>query len=414
MSINATDDLTAAIAAKAPDLVIDGLAEITLPAPIVLDWPVRIVGGRFKVLDGPALVIASSDVTIESCTITGGRDGANSYSSAQKLIQATGTAAAPLSRVTVRGCRLRRSRGDNVWLEWCADSLVADNVITEYLYSGVMGISGQRLIVSGNVIRDAPLSDGVLNTYGIAFTDLANTVEARSRDCTAIGNQVSLIDWEGIDTHGGDGISVVGNTVIGCPRSIAFVTGNDTRVTSPTRCVASGNTVNAAGSRLPAREGIFLGGIANVPADGTITGNHITGHSAAFGGLSFIDRAKTCIAGNSQPMIDWTAITMDGDYTADATNPPQYRIDGNTVYLRGNVIPKSATQRTTIGHIPNGHAWPSITTWLGESHGLATTAGRGLVGVLGGDSAHPGTLQMFVFTGTDTHGYPLSGTYQAI
>ena len=414
MSISTADDLTAAIAAKDPEVVFDGAQEITLPHPIVVNHPVRIAGGRFKVKDGPAFVVNTSGVTIESCVITGGRDDKDGYSSAQKLIHVIGKEGAPVSGVAVRGCRLSRSRGDNIWLEWCADSVVADNVITEFLYSGVIALSGQRLLVSGNVIRDAPLSDGVVNPYGIAFTDNVNSDSGRSRDCSAVGNQLSLIDWEGIDTHGGDGISVVGNTLVGCPRGIAFVTGNENRVVSPTRGVASGNTLNAAGSRQPPREGIFLAGLPNIPADGTITGNHITGYHTAFGGLSYVDRTKTYIGANSAPLLDWSDITLDGDYTADPGSKPQYRIDGNTVYLRGNVIPKSDSQRTVIGHLHNAHAWPGTLSWLGESHGLDPAAGRGIIGVWGGDSGKPGMLQMFHFEGTDTHPYPLFGEFQAL
>ncbi|TDP98001.1 parallel beta helix pectate lyase-like protein [Labedaea rhizosphaerae] len=414
MPINAAGELYAALRNKEPDLVVEAKAELELHRPIVLDYPVRVTGGRFKVQDGPAFVIAASGVTLDSCTIIGGRDENDSYSSAQKLIHATGTQERPLAGITVRGCRLWRSRADNVWLEWCVDSLVTNNVITEYLYSGVMGVSANRVVVSGNVIRDAPLSDGVVNTYGIAFTDLDNTEQARSRDCSAVGNQVSLIDWEGIDTHGGDGISVVANTVVGCPRGIALVTGNETRHAAPTRCVVSANTVNGAGSRRPVREAIFLGGIPNVPANATITGNHMTGHQSAFGGLSYIDRPKTFIGDNNFPLLDWSAITMDGDYTADPANPPQYRIDGNTIWLRGNVIPKADGRRTVIGHLRNGHAWPGALMWLGESHGLDPAAGRGVVGVLGADSDNPGRVQMFAVEGTDTSPYPLSGSYQAL
>jgi Right handed beta helix region len=385
---------------------VDSSTTITLTAQLNVTQPTRITGGKFSVASGPAFYVTSSDVTIAGVTITGG--GTSSYDSNQKLIYVKGTSSVPLSNICIRNCTLQSSRSDNVWLEWCSDSLVTANLIYTYLYSGVMVISGVRVSVTDNVIRDAPLSVGVVNNYGIAFTDLDNTSAARSRDCQAVGNMISYIDWEAIDTHGGSGISIVGNTIVACPRGIALVVGNASRLTAPTRCTVSGNSINGTGQRQVVREGIFLGGIAGVSADGTVSGNTVTNMSPTFS-LDFVDRAKTTFVGNNEYLVPWTNITLDGDYNANATYPPQYAVEGNTVMLRGAAIPKGSSTRTVIGHLPSAFAWPSTVTMVGYVKGSNAAAGNGMIGV---DT--DGTVSLYYFSGTDVFSYFLSGTYQAV
>jgi DUF3040 family protein/parallel beta helix pectate lyase-like protein len=197
----------------------------------------------------------------------------------------------------VHHCTLGQSRGDNVWLEWCVASTVHNNVISNYLYSGVMVISGIRITVSGNTIADAPLSSGVVNTYGIAVTDLTSQDADRSRHVT-----------------------VVGNTVLGCPRGIALVVGNETRTLAPNKCVVAGNTVNAAGMRQSQLPAVYLSGIANVPASATVVGNQVVGYTTPFF-ASYWDRGNTFIGQNSEPFVDWSPITIGADFTPNAHLP---------------------------------------------------------------------------------------------
>lgn len=389
------------------DVYIDSGTTITLTSQINVTVPVRIHGGTLSVANGPAFYITASNVEIDGVKIVGGK-GDNNYDSSQKLIYAVGTSTTPLQNIAIRGCTLYGSRGDNIWLEWCADSSAQNNWISTFLYSGVMIISGVRCLVSGNVIRDAPLSTGVVNTYGIAVTDLANTIAARSQDCTIVGNQVSLIDWEGIDTHGGRGLTITGNTVTSCCRGIALVVGNSTRLVAPQECVVSGNRVNGAGQRRTLREGIFIGGIANTPADGTIVGNQVVNHSPNFV-TTYVDRSTLFIGSNSVPLVDWTPITLDGDWNANATYTPEYKVDGNTVYFRGGLIRKSTSVPTNsiIGHLPSAHAWPTILTPVCSVQGSNGSAGHGYVLV---DT--DGTVLMN-YASLDGYTYFLNGSYQA-
>jgi hypothetical protein len=380
---------------------------IELDAPLNVTVPTRVVGGSFVVTGGPGFVVTSSDVEFRRVSIRGGGID-QPYDQTQKLIYVLGTAAAPLSNVRVVDCHLTDSRGDNVWLEWTRLSSVRNCVIQHFLYSGVMVLSGDRVKVNDNVIEDAPLTTGVPNVYGIAISDAVNTIAGRSTNVQVIGNTVSLIDWEGIDTHGGDVITIVGNDVLGCPRGIALVTGNATRLVAPTRCLVVGNTVDGADARRPLLYGIGLSGIAGVSASGTVVGNQVLTYTAPWQ-QDYWARDLTFWAANSKPHVGWRSITLGSDYTVNAGYPAQYTVDGNTVTIRAGVIPKSGgvANRTDIGSLDKSAAWPTRLTFVRFAKGSNPGAGNAQVAVTPG-----GDVQMLYGVGTDAYTYFIDGTYQ--
>lgn len=403
-----TESELAAALLDGGDIWCDSSVTIPLTTTMHGTKPCRIHDGRFTRDTGPAFEITTSDVEFDRVRITGGGQAAG-YDQTQKLIYARGTAATPLAGIRVHDSVFTGSRADNVWLEWCTDTAVRHNTISSYLYSGVMVISGERTDISHNTIVDAPLTDGVVNTYGIAVTDIDNTVAARSRNITITGNHVSLVDWEGIDTHGGDRLTITGNHVTACPRGIALVTGNTTRVTAPTNCLVTGNTIDAMGARRPDLIGVALSGIAGTSASATVTGNQIRGYSSPYW-ANYWSRGDTFIGGNNTPFLPWTPITLAADYSANTTYRPEYMVDGNTVWLRGGVIPKSGgvSARTDIGVLTNPAAWPTELTFVALSKGSNAAAGTGMIAV------YPdGMVRMLYGQGTDSYTYFFSGSYQA-
>jgi len=381
---------------------------IELDSPVTVTSPCRIVGGSFRVDEGPAFVVRSSDVELRRVTIVGGRSVDGAYDQSQKLVYALGTAAQPLYDVRVVDCRMRGSRGDNVWLEYCRRSTVRDCKIERFLYSGVMIVSGDQVLVDRNSIVDAPLTAGVVNTYGIAVTDLTNTAAARSTNVQVTNNHVSLIDWEGIDTHGGDALTIVGNTVLGCPRGIALVTGNASRVVAPTRCLVVGNTVDGADARRPLAFGVGLFGVSGTPASATIVGNQVLTYTAPWQ-YDYWARDLTYWAANSKPHVGWRSIQLADDYLANASYPAQYSVDGNTVFIRGGVIPRGGgvATRTEIGSLDKAAAWPSRLTFVRFAKGSSPSAGNAQVAVTTG-----GDVRMLYGTGTDAYTYFIDGAYQ--
>lgn len=404
-------DIDAALAAGGTVRVASDVT-IALSSPLMITKPTRLIGGSFTCATGPAIQVSSGNVEIDGVTITGGGQG-STYDSTQKLIYVLGAKAAQLGQIDIHNCNLSGSRGDNIWLEWVVNGRVHHNTITTYLYSGVMIISGDRIAIDNNNISDAIIATGNTDCYGIAVTDLTNLATDRSQHVTVTGNTVRLIDWEGIDTHGGNEVVVTGNVVISCVRGIAFVTGAAGRVASPTGCVATGNTVDATGARATIREGIWLSGLSGTPADGVITGNVIKGYATVFGGFTFYDRTLTYVGSNNVPWIDWTALPISGGagYITNNTGfPAQYMIDGDTVSFRGGVIPPAGG----IGSNPivttamPAAAWPSARTFYAVVKGSGATAALGVWNI---DTA--GTLRIdYGSTTSDQLTYWCTGSYR--
>ncbi|UVS81784.1 right-handed parallel beta-helix repeat-containing protein [Actinokineospora sp. UTMC 2448] len=343
------------------DITADLAVELSEPLELGVAGT-RVRGGRYRVDSGPAWVGWVSEVELAGMWVGGGRRGSPVYDKAQRLIHLVGTEAARLAGVVVRDCRIGESRGDAVRLEWCVDSQVRGVVARGLLYAGVMVISGERVVVEGCTVTDAPLSPGVVNTYGIAVTDYANTEQARSRDCAVVGNTVSLIDWEGIDTHGGDGILVAGNTVQGCPRGVALVVGNETRTTAPTRCTVTGNSISARGMRVAQREGIVLGGLPRRAASAVVSGNRIDGYRRPYLWGDYI--GEIVVSGNNHPMIPWSGLDLTGsDFSEDPRDPLRYMVDGGEARLRGAVVGEGSH----VGRIPSPHGRPLVATRVSDT-----------------------------------------------
>jgi hypothetical protein len=411
MPIATKDDLQAALLVGG-DVICDTGTTIDLTGGVAVDRPVRVVGGSFTCASGPGFLISSSDVEVAGSRFTGaGVSG--TVDMTQKLIYALGTKEVPLERVSIHDCVMNGSLANNIWAEWCVDSKVVGNIIEHYLYSGVMVVSGDNVLVNSNVITDAPLSPGVSNVYGVAATDMTNVVEDRSKNITISGNTVKFVDWEGIDTHGGQDLTITGNTVVGCSRGIALVVGNSSRLAVPMNITVCGNTVDATGQRQTAREGICLFGASGLPASATITGNTILGTSTPLS-VNFWERAKSFIGNNNVPLVPWTAIPLSAGsgYTANLSFPPQYMVDGKQVFTRGGVIAPhggiAGTDNQTVGVLTNSAAWPIARTFYAAVKGANIAAGIGQLNI-GTD----GTLRIDYGNTTDQFTYWLGGAYQA-
>lgn len=409
MAITTQADLVAALAVGG-DVVCDPTVTIPLTDTMTVTQPgTRLLGGTFTRTTGSAFLITASNVEVAGLLITGGNAG--TYDDSQKLVYALGTSDAPLSNVDIHDCHVTNSAAHNVWLEWCTSSRVHSNLIDHGLYSGILLISGNGVTITDNTVSDFTIAPGQVECYGIALTDASNTVAARSQHCTVTGNRVDRIDWEGIDTHGGDGIVITGNVITATRRSVALVAGNATRVISPIHCVVSGNEIDATGARVTPDIGVFLGGLSGVSASAVVTGNMIAGYDSTSPIVTnFWNRTDTTIAHNSRLHVPWTAVTLGGGWIPNASFPPQYSVDGNTVSFRGGAIPPAGgiSAHGAIGNLGNAAAWPAVRTFYATTKG----SGTGGFGVLNVDT--DGSLRIDYGTSTDTFTYWLTGTYSAV
>lgn len=402
-------ELEAAIAAGGT-IFVDERNEIVISGThidIATSRPVHIIGGRFKFDTNSThgFYVSQSDVTFDGCTFTGIGTATGTYVNNRRFVYASGTDTNNLlSNINVLNCTMTGSIETNIFYRYVKDSNIRGNRIRDYLYGGVMLLSCTGIMIDGNTIDDAVMRAPVVNTYGIAITDGANLVEARSRDITVSNNILRNHPWEAIDTHGGERITITGNIIINAVRGIALVVGNDDRLVVPNFCVVTGNFVDGKGSD---REGISLFGLANNPADALITGNKVQNFSINIY-VGIFNRANTYIGGNNVPWVPWTNLTMTGGWNAHPTIPPQYHIDGKTVSLRGMVQPPGGTKQSLVAKVPSGYA-PDALIFLGTSKGSNAAAGNVVFGM------NPdGSLSSYYGSGTDTYYYPLHGSYEMI
>jgi parallel beta helix pectate lyase-like protein len=408
--ISTVPDLIAALAAGG-DVVCDPTVTLDVTgAGLTITRPTRMLGGTLVATSGPAVTVAASNAELAGLTVTGG--GLGTPDPSQKLIYVLGTQADPLTAVRVHDCVLTESASDCLWLEWCTDSGAYHNTCADFLDSGIMVISGNRVAVDDNTITNGVLAAGAANVYGIAITDLLNTDAARSRYCTITGNTVRAIPWEGIDTHGGLGLSITGNTVTACRRGIALVTGNASRVSVPTGCTVTGNTIDGSGASVTPDIGLFLSGVSGSQASAVMSANTIMGYDAGDPiSVDFWQRVDSFIGGNSRPLVPWTPITLAGGWTKNPTFPPEYMVDGKLVRTRGAAIPPvgGIAGNPTIGALPDPAAWPGNRSFYATARGSRSTAGLGTLSV---DTN--GQLTINYGNTSDQFSYWLEGSYTSL
>ena len=289
-----------------------------LTGPLNLKKAVTIEGGEFLPrTTGRGLNITASDVTIRGSKFTS--SSAANPDASHQIIAAVGTSSAPLRRVTVDKVIIDKSRHQGVRLEWCEDVKVTGCTITDFQYGAVMLISVTRGEVSGCIIRNGLQEGGLVNAYGIAATDLVNTVAGRSKDILITRNVVDNIPrWEGIDTHGGERITITDNIITRCRDGIAAVAGNSSRATAPKDLVISGNTIDSLGITSP-RSAIRLYGITDGPQASAMVGpNTIRGgyamdvEAARYESTTITAQATSITNGYSShpaPYRSWAAST---------------------------------------------------------------------------------------------------------
>lgn len=249
-----------------------------LTGPINITKGVTIEGGEFLPhTTGACLNITASNVTVRRTVFTS--TTAAVPETTHRIINAVGTSTAKLRNITVDDVTITRTRYIGVWIEWAEDVSVTRTRVTDFQYGGVMLLSTVRGEVSSCILRNGLQEGGISNTYGIAATDLTNTIAGRCTDILITRNVVDNIPgWEGIDTHGGERITITNNMVTRCYDGISAVVGNASRVTAPKDIIISGNTVDSMGISGP-RSGIrFYGKTDGVKANGAITGNIVRGY----------------------------------------------------------------------------------------------------------------------------------------
>jgi hypothetical protein len=219
---------------------------------VVVDHPmtIRFDGGALRTdRDVDLLLVRSGDVQLVDVVLRGSGAG---HSGLGRGVHAAGTVDVPLAGVHVVGADIVGFPHDGVLFEHCSEFVVADSHIRDVGYAGVLLFSCVDGSVSRNVIERVTQPAPYTNSYGIEAVRATTSGldrAPRSARITVSDNHVSDVpNWEGIDTHGGEGISIVRNRVEGCRVGIALVPSKDeddpaTTKYAPIACAVVDNVV---------------------------------------------------------------------------------------------------------------------------------------------------------------------------
>ena len=308
---------------------------VSVAKPLTLTGP----GVLYKSSTGSALLdVSSSDVTLRGLTLQNIGTSGTAVDGTYAVYVHGPTYSSPLSDIVIENCRIIDWAHSGIWAVNVTRMLVRGNRIRNLMYAGVMLLSATDSSVTHNRVSDLVQKTPVVNTYGIAVSDVENTDAGRSRNVIIANNIVkNVTQWEGIDTHGGVGILVIGNTVVGCYDGIAMVSGNAERITAPRNVVVTGNIIDPTGAVSP-RSAIRLFGNSTELASGLIADNRILpGYSSDLGGGNLdVDNISSDL---------WISITpsLYGITLGNGTVSCRYVKIGRNVTMKFNVTFGSTT-----------------------------------------------------------------------
>ena len=224
------------------------------------------------------------DVTASDVILTGFRVNGpgGSYVDGAHGIRIQGAAAAaPIRRVSIRNVEVGNVPFRGIFAQYAEDVNVEGCYVHDVVYAGI----GFWSVIRGSIVRcriSNITNSGYVNgnAYGIelsrAETDNLAT-DPRTSDILVQGNHVSDVPtWEGIDTHGGQRIQIVDNTVLRCSRGIVVTSGDaagQVPTFAPLACLVRGNLVESGVSDGSRSYGIHFNGVLN----GSTPGERATG-----------------------------------------------------------------------------------------------------------------------------------------
>lgn len=261
----------------------------SVPLTINKAMTLRFMGGSItQTTDTAGIDITSDNVIVENPVVTGVGGGTAGTSAA---IRAVGTAVTPRTGIRVRGGVVDGWRKYGVYLEQVTDFEVSQVAVKNIAYGGIVVLSGIGGSVVRNKISNVIQPSGFVNSYGIALTrnSAQNITDAPRTSGVAVdGNTIDgVVNWEGIDTHGGQDLRIVNNRILNTNVGIGLVPCPDTGGTdtyAPIGIHVSGNYIDSTMTDGSRSQGIQLVGAGATPgspvepASAIITGNTILNH----------------------------------------------------------------------------------------------------------------------------------------
>lgn len=157
-----------------------------------------------------------------------------------------GTVSKYKRNLKLENCKINNLGCYGIYLEYAQGIEIVNCDIDLIGYAGILGMSVKDVLINQKTTIKNINPGSSSNMYGIAFTrnnassDLSQF--PRSENCI-VDNCIieNVISWEALDTHGGNNIKFINNTIKNCKTGIAIV--NSSSYISPNYCVVSGNTI---------------------------------------------------------------------------------------------------------------------------------------------------------------------------
>ena len=244
------------------------------------------------------LRIISGDVAVLGLTVAG--PGGSYVANSIGIAILGSSAAVPIRNVTLRDVGVRDVPFRGIYAEHVRGIVIDNAYVRSIVYSGI----GFWSVAEGSITNcriQSITNNGYPNNnaYGIELSrrETSNlSSEPRTSDILVSGNLVTDVPtWEGIDTHAGSRIRVIGNTILRCMHGIAMVGGNDgsgAPAFAPIDCVVAHNTIASGASDGSRSSGVqFTGALASGSAaeyaTGAVIGNTVLGHGNDVSGTAY-------------------------------------------------------------------------------------------------------------------------------
>ena len=173
----------------------------------------------------PCVTVTADDVELVDPKLIG--PGSSSTSATNDAIFVPGTVANPIRGLRILRPDISQFRHAGVWMDNCIGAVIHNPNIRFVGYGGIVGLSCIDCHAVGGTIEDVTQPTGYPNSYGVAWSRRSNMTldESPHSDRCSVERMTvrRVLKWEGIDTHAGRNIRVVGNLVTDCLVGIAIV-----------------------------------------------------------------------------------------------------------------------------------------------------------------------------------------------
>jgi len=292
---------TTAVQAALTSLTTGGRLEFTVPGTYALN-PLTVSVANTTIYIGPGVTLSFATLGVNTRAITGAANGlsvigqgkiqgpaSGVYVGGETAIYMVGTSTSVRKvGLKVEGIEITAFGGYCIYTQFVDLIDVSNNYIHDTGGAGAVFLSSNRGKFTGNVISTIALDSGG-NAYGVGFSHISTGYVGGGKaaanpfcwDWVVTGNEVSNINWEGIDTHGAYEILVANNHVYATKYGIALTS-------------SSGAAAGYAGY-----QNICIGNVIDGRnKDGTTSGYENTGYGINLSGGATVHQIDVICSGN--------------------------------------------------------------------------------------------------------------------